>query len=59
MEDAMMQHMQMGKDSMSQCPMMKGMKGMEGMKGMDKKPETQTVASRRSVNVAVVRVGWP
>jgi hypothetical protein len=27
----MMQHMQMGKDSMSQCPMMKGMKGMKGM----------------------------
>ena len=25
----MMQHMQMGKDSMAQCPMMKGMKGME------------------------------
>jgi hypothetical protein len=33
-----MQHMQMGKGSMSQCPMMKGMKGMEGMKGMDAKP---------------------
>jgi hypothetical protein len=33
MEEAMMQHMmqhmQMGKDSMAQCPMMKGMKGME------------------------------
>ena len=32
MEEAMMQHMmqqmQMGKDSMAQCPMMKGMKGM-------------------------------
>jgi hypothetical protein len=28
----MMQHMQMGKESMSQCPM------MEGMKGMDKNP---------------------
>jgi hypothetical protein len=25
----MMQHMQMGKESMSQCPMMKGMKGMD------------------------------
>jgi hypothetical protein len=25
----MMQHMQMGKDSMSQCPMMRGMKGMD------------------------------
>jgi hypothetical protein len=25
----MMQHMQMGKNSMSQCPMMKGMKGMK------------------------------
>ena len=25
----MMQHMQMGKDSMAQCPMMKGMKGMD------------------------------
>ena len=25
----MMQHMQMGKESMSQCPMMKGMKDME------------------------------
>ena len=35
MEEAMMphmmQHMQMGKESMSQCPMMKGMKGMKGM----------------------------
>jgi uncharacterized protein HemX len=26
----MMQHMQMGKDSMSQCPMMKGMKDISG-----------------------------
>ncbi|MEO8049802.1 MAG: hypothetical protein ABI833_05250 [Acidobacteriota bacterium] len=38
MEEAMMQHMmqhmQMGKESMSQCPMMTG---MEGMKGMNKK----------------------
>jgi len=25
----MMQHMQMGKESMAQCPMMKGMKGMD------------------------------
>jgi hypothetical protein len=35
MEEAMMQHMmqhmQMGKESMSQCPMMKDMKGMKGM----------------------------
>lgn len=30
----MMQHMQMGKESTSQCPMMKGMDGMKGMKGM-------------------------
>ncbi len=34
----MMQHMQMGKESMAQCPMMKGMKGMKGMKEMDEKP---------------------
>jgi hypothetical protein len=27
----MMQHMQMGKDSMSGCPMMKGMAGMDGV----------------------------
>ena len=27
----MMQHMQMGKESMAQCPMMKGMKDMKGM----------------------------
>jgi hypothetical protein len=27
----MMQHMQMGKESMSQCPMMKEMKDMKGM----------------------------
>ena len=27
----MMQHMQMGKKSMAQCPIMKGMKGMEDM----------------------------
>ena len=32
----MMEHMQMGKESMSKCPMMKDMKGM---KGMDAKPE--------------------
>jgi hypothetical protein len=33
----MMQHMQMGKESMSQCPMMKGMKGMdEKSMGADK-----------------------
>lgn len=31
------EHMQMGKDSMGQCPMMKDMKGMAGMKGMDRK----------------------
>jgi len=47
MEDAMMahmmQHMQMGKDAMAQCPMMKdmhdmkGMAPMSGMKGMDDK----------------------
>ena len=34
MEEAMMQHMMqhmpMGKESMSQCPMMTGMKGMDG-----------------------------
>ena len=29
MEEEMMQHMQMGQKSMSQCPMMKGMKGMD------------------------------
>jgi hypothetical protein len=29
----MMQHMQMGKESMSQCPMMKGMKGMDEKSG--------------------------
>jgi hypothetical protein len=29
----MMQHMQMGKESMSQCPMMKGMKGMDEKTG--------------------------
>jgi hypothetical protein len=29
MEEEMMQHMQMSKESMSQCPMMKGMKGMD------------------------------
>jgi hypothetical protein len=36
----MMQHMQMGKDSISQCPMMKGMKGskdMDEQSGMLKK----------------------
>jgi hypothetical protein len=29
MEEAMMQHRRMGKESMSQCPMMKGMKDMD------------------------------
>jgi hypothetical protein len=45
----MMQHMQMGKESISQCPMMTGMKGMpgmqgkkgmKGMKGMSQTPDT-------------------
>ena len=27
----MMQHMEMGKESLSQCPMMKGMRGMKGV----------------------------
>lgn len=35
----MMQHMQMGKESMAQCPMMKGMKDMKDMKGMKGKDE--------------------
>ena len=34
----MMQHMQMGKESMSQCPMMKGMKGMNKIE-VDSKEE--------------------
>ena len=33
MQEEMMQHMQMGKESMSQCPMMKGMKGMDEKPG--------------------------
>ena len=33
MEEAMMQHMQMGKESISQCPMMKGMKDMDDKSG--------------------------
>jgi len=33
----MMQHMQTGKESMSQCPMMKGMKGMDETSGADHK----------------------
>ena len=33
MMQQMMQHMQMGKESMSQCPMMKGMKGMDEKSG--------------------------
>jgi len=37
MEEAMMrhmmEHMQMGKESMSQCPMMKGMEGMDEKSG--------------------------
>jgi hypothetical protein len=32
-QEEMMQHMQMGKESMSQCPMMKGMKGMDEKPG--------------------------
>ena len=31
--EEMMQHMQMGKESMAQCPMMKGMKGMDDKSG--------------------------
>ena len=34
----MMQHMQMGKESMAQCPMMKGMTDMKNMKDMDENP---------------------
>jgi hypothetical protein len=46
MEDAMMkhmmQHMQMGKESMSQCPMMKSMKDMdENPVGANKEPQEQ------------------
>lgn len=38
----MMQHMQMGKESMSQCPMMKDMKDMKDAKGTDgKSPGTR------------------
>ncbi|WP_348547420.1 hypothetical protein [Chthoniobacter sp.] len=37
----MMQHMQMGKESMAQCPMMKGMKGMDDKSG-DAHKEHQT-----------------
>jgi hypothetical protein len=37
----MMQHMQMGKDSMSQCPMMKDMKGMKDMKDMKEMKDMQ------------------
>jgi len=33
MQEEMMQHMQMGKESLSQCPMMKGMKGMDEKSG--------------------------
>ena len=33
----MMQHMQMGKESMAKCPMMKGMKGMDGKSAGDHK----------------------
>lgn len=35
----MMRHMQMGKESMSQCPMMKGMGGMKEMKEMKRSDE--------------------
>ncbi len=38
----MMQHMQMGNDSMAPCPMMKGMKGMdEGSAGAPKVSQTK------------------
>jgi hypothetical protein len=41
-EDEMMQHMQMGKESMSQCPMMKGMKDMDGSSAANQKePQEQ------------------
>jgi len=33
MEEEMMKHMQMGKESLSQCPMMKGLKGMDEKSG--------------------------
>ena len=37
----MMQHMQMGKESMAQCPMMKGMKGMDEKSAGDHKEHQQ------------------
>jgi phosphoketolase len=38
----MMQHMQMGKDSISQCPMMKGMKDMDDKSaGAHKEPQEE------------------
>ena len=37
MDEEMMQHMEMGKDSMSQCPMMKGMKDMDDKSSGDHK----------------------
>ncbi len=42
MMEHMMQHMQMGKESMAQCPMMKGMKGMDDKSGnVQKKPQKE------------------
>ena len=37
----MMQHMQMGKESMAKCPMMKGMKGMDEKPAGDHKEHHQ------------------
>lgn len=42
MMEHMMQHMQMGKESMGQCPMMKGMKGMDNKsENAQKKPQKE------------------
>ena len=37
MEEEMMKHMQEGKESMSQCPLMKGMKAMDEKSGAEHK----------------------
>ena len=47
MKKHMMQHMQMGKESMSQCPMMKSMKDMgEDAAGTHKEPQEQPLLSK-------------
>jgi len=51
----MMEHMQMGKDSMEKCPMIKGMKDMKDMKGMKDMKDMKDMKSDASGGAGTTR----